>query len=60
MRQRAPFPLLFGDRDDPDDRFKVGKPNLCKNIIRAVISDPKTPALDEAPITDQVDDQSLL
>ncbi|CAD6564634.1 MAG: COP9 signalosome (CSN) subunit [Tremellales sp. Tagirdzhanova-0007] len=34
--------------------FKVGKPNLCKNIIRAVISDSKTPSIDEAPITDQV------
>ncbi|ORY31023.1 hypothetical protein BCR39DRAFT_527825 [Naematelia encephala] len=34
--------------------FKVGKPNLCKNIIRAVTSDPKTPPISEAPITDQV------
>ncbi|KAL7419999.1 COP9 signalosome (CSN) subunit [Cryptotrichosporon argae] len=34
--------------------FKVGKPNLCKNIIRAVTSDPKTPPVDEAPMTDQV------
>ncbi|RSH92177.1 COP9 signalosome (CSN) subunit [Saitozyma podzolica] len=34
--------------------FKVGKPNLCKNIIRAVTSDPKTPPVDEAPLTDQV------
>ncbi|WOO80549.1 Protein CSN12 [Vanrija pseudolonga] len=34
--------------------FKVGKPNLCKNIVRAVVSDPKTPPVDEAPLTDQV------
>ncbi|OCF32617.1 COP9 signalosome complex subunit 12 [Kwoniella heveanensis BCC8398] len=34
--------------------FKVGKPNLCKNIIRAVTSDPKTPPIDEAPLPDQV------
>ncbi|WVR04618.1 hypothetical protein IAU60_001629 [Kwoniella sp. DSM 27419] len=34
--------------------FKVGKPNLCKNIIRAVTSDPKTPSIDEAPLPDQV------
>ncbi|ORX38811.1 hypothetical protein BD324DRAFT_617413 [Kockovaella imperatae] len=34
--------------------FKVGKPNLCKNVIRAVTSDPKTPSVDEAPLTDQV------
>lgn len=34
--------------------FKVGKPNLCKNIIRAVTSDPKTPPASEAPLTDQV------
>jgi hypothetical protein len=33
---------------------QVGKPNLCKNIVRAVVSDPKTPPVDEAPITDQV------
>ena len=33
---------------------QVGKPNLCKNIIRAVTSDAKTPAIDEAPLTDQV------
>ncbi|KAK1921566.1 hypothetical protein DB88DRAFT_506415 [Papiliotrema laurentii] len=34
--------------------FKVGKPNLCKNIIRAVTSDPKTPPLEEASLGDQV------
>ncbi|KAK8847395.1 hypothetical protein IAR55_005253 [Kwoniella newhampshirensis] len=34
--------------------FKVGKPNLCKNIIRAVVSDPKTPPVDQAPLPDQV------
>ncbi|RXK35350.1 COP9 signalosome complex subunit 12 [Tremella mesenterica] len=34
--------------------FKVGKPNLCKNIIRAVTSDPKTPPIDEAPLEDQI------
>ncbi|KIR26486.1 COP9 signalosome complex subunit 12 [Cryptococcus deuterogattii LA55] len=34
--------------------FKVGKPNLCKNIIRAVVSDPKTPSVDTAPLPDQV------
>jgi hypothetical protein len=33
---------------------KVGKPNLCKNIIRAVTSDPKTPPLEEASLGDQV------
>ena len=37
-----------------DGDIQVGKPNLCKNIIRAVISDSKTPSIDEAPITDQV------
>ncbi|KAI9636407.1 uncharacterized protein MKK02DRAFT_27507 [Dioszegia hungarica] len=34
--------------------FKVGKPNLCKNIIRAVTSDPKTPPIHDAPLPDQV------
>ncbi|WVQ83336.1 hypothetical protein IAT38_005475 [Cryptococcus sp. DSM 104549] len=34
--------------------FKVGKPNLCKNVIRTVGSDPKTPAVDTAPLPDQV------
>jgi hypothetical protein len=34
--------------------YQVGKPNLCKNIVRAVTSDPKTPSVTEAPITDQV------
>lgn len=34
--------------------FKVGKPNLCKNIVRAVTSDPKTPPVDDAPLPDQV------
>ncbi|ODN82197.1 hypothetical protein L202_02487 [Cryptococcus amylolentus CBS 6039] len=34
--------------------FKVSKPNLCKNIIRAVVSDPKTPSVSTAPIGDQV------
>ncbi|KAK6903747.1 hypothetical protein I203_107252 [Kwoniella mangroviensis CBS 8507] len=34
--------------------FKVGKPNLCKNIIRAVTSDSKTPPIEEAPLNDQV------
>jgi hypothetical protein len=27
---------------------------LCKNIIRAVTSDPKTPPVDRSPLLDQV------
>lgn len=34
--------------------FRVGKPNLCKNVVRAVTSDPKTPPVEQAPIGDQV------
>ncbi|CAK9780949.1 hypothetical protein CC85DRAFT_284658 [Cutaneotrichosporon oleaginosum] len=34
--------------------FKVGKPNLCKNIVRAVTSDPKMPPVSSAPLGDQV------
>lgn len=34
--------------------FKVGKPNLCKNIVRAVTSDPKMPPVSSAPKGDQV------
>lgn len=34
--------------------FKVGKPNLCKNIVRAVTSDPKMPPVGSAPRGDQV------
>ena len=37
-----------------DRDIQVGKPNLCKNIIRAVTSDAKTPPIDEAPLADQV------
>jgi hypothetical protein len=33
---------------------QVNRPNLCKNIIRAVTADPTTPSLDEAPLSDQV------
>ncbi len=34
--------------------FKVNKPNLCKNIVRAVTSDPKMPPVSSAPLGDQV------
>ncbi|BEI99636.1 hypothetical protein CcaverHIS631_0406790 [Cutaneotrichosporon cavernicola] len=34
--------------------FKVGKPNLCKNIVRAVTSDAKMPPVSSAPLGDQV------
>nr|ODN89409.1 COP9 signalosome complex subunit 12 [Cryptococcus depauperatus CBS 7841] len=34
--------------------FKINKPNLCKNVIRAVTSDPKTPSVETAPLNDQV------
>ena len=34
--------------------FKVGKPNLCKNIVRVITSDPQTPPVDRAPLQDQV------
>lgn len=33
---------------------QVGKPNLCKNIVRAVVSDPNTPALEKVPLVDRV------
>lgn len=34
--------------------FRVGKPNLCKNVVRAVTSDPKTPPVSAAPLGDQI------